>query len=91
MKQPLQITFRNMESSEEMEANIRDMAENLDRFYNQTMSCRVVVEAQHRHHGQGNPYHVRIDLTVERSIVDLSASIAWIWACDSTQPSDPNS
>jgi hypothetical protein len=38
MKQPLQITFRNMESSEVMEANIRDMAENLDRFYDQTIS-----------------------------------------------------
>lgn len=64
MKQPLQITFRNMESSEEMEANICDMAENLDRFYDQTMSCRAVVEAHHRHHGQSNPYHVHIEVTV---------------------------
>ena len=64
MKQPLQITFRNMESSEVMEANIRDMAEKLDRFYNQTISCRVVVEAQHRHHGQGNLYNVHIEVAV---------------------------
>jgi len=48
MKQPLQITFHNMESSEVMEANIRDTAKNLSRFYDQIMSCRVVVEAHHR-------------------------------------------
>ena len=64
MKQPLQITFHNMESSEVMEANIRDTAKNLSRFYDQIMSCRVVVEAHHRHRGQGNLYHVHIELTV---------------------------
>ena len=64
MKQPLQITFRNMESSEVMEATIRDTAEKLDRFCSQTISCRVVVEAQHRHQGQGNLYHVHIEVAV---------------------------
>lgn len=64
MKLPLQITFRNMEPSEMMEQNIRERAEKLDQFYDQIMSCRVMVEAQHRHHHQGNVYHVRIDMTV---------------------------
>jgi len=64
MKLPLQITFRNMNASEEMEANIHKKAEKLDRFYDQVMSCRVVVEAHHKHHHKGNLYHVRIDLTV---------------------------
>jgi ribosomal subunit interface protein len=64
MKLEPQITFRNMEPSEAMEQNIRERAEKLDRFHDQIMSCRVMVEAQHRHHHQGNVYHVRIDLTV---------------------------
>src|SRR3990172_8454807 len=64
MKLPLQITFRNMNASEEMEANIRKKAEKLDRFYDQVMSCRIIVEAHHKHHHKGNLYHVRIDLTV---------------------------
>ncbi len=28
------------------------------------MGCRVVVQAPHKHHHQGNLFHVRIDLTV---------------------------
>jgi len=64
MKLPLQITFRNMQPSEVMEQNIRERAEKLDLFCDQIMSCRVVVEAQHKHHQQGNVFHVRIDLTV---------------------------
>lgn len=41
MKLPLQVTFRNMASSDAMEANIREKAEKLDQFYDQIMSCRV--------------------------------------------------
>jgi len=59
-----QITFRNMHSSDAMEQNIRERAEKLGEFHDHIMSCRVMVEAQHKHHHQGNLYHVRIDLTV---------------------------
>lgn len=64
MKLPLQLTFRNMEPSEAMEANIREKAAKLDQFCHEIMRCRVVVEAQHHHHHKGNLYHVRIDITV---------------------------
>jgi ribosomal subunit interface protein len=64
MKLPPQITFRNMEPSEAMAQHIRERAEKLDLFYDQIMGCRIMVEAQHRRHHQGNIYHVRIDLTV---------------------------
>lgn len=64
MRLPLQVTFRDMEASEAMEQNVREKAEKLNQFYDQIMSCRVVVEAQHRQHNKGNLYHVRIDLTV---------------------------
>lgn len=64
MKLPLEITFRNMAASEALDADIRAKAEKLDNFYDRVMSCRVIVEAPHRHHHKGNIYHVRIDLTV---------------------------
>lgn len=64
MQLPLQITFRDISPSEAIEAQIRQKVEKLNLFYERIISCRVVVEAPHRHHHQGNIYHVRIDLTV---------------------------
>jgi ribosomal subunit interface protein len=64
MKLPLQITFRGLESSGALEADIREKADKLDRFSPDIMGCRVVVEARNKHHQNGNLYHVRVDLTV---------------------------
>ncbi|OGI43057.1 MAG: 30S ribosomal protein S30 [Candidatus Muproteobacteria bacterium RBG_16_64_11] len=64
MKLPLQVVFRNMAASAAVEAKIRERAEQLDRIYEHIMSCRVIVEAHHKHHHQGNLYHARIDLKV---------------------------
>jgi len=64
MKSQLQITFRNMEPSKEIEEWIRAQAAKLDLLYSQLMGCRVMVEIPHRHHRTGSPYHIRIDLTV---------------------------
>jgi cold shock CspA family protein/ribosome-associated translation inhibitor RaiA len=62
MKLPLQITFRNMESSQIVEEWIREEAAKLDTFYNRIMGCHVAVAIPHGHHRNGKPYHVRIDL-----------------------------
>ncbi len=64
MQVPLQITFRNLDRSQAIEARIRDRAMKLDRYYDRIMSCRVTVEAMHKHHRHGNHYHVRVDVTV---------------------------
>jgi cold shock CspA family protein len=64
MNLPVQITFRNIDSSELVENWILSEAEKLDTFYNRIMSCRVAVEMLHRHHKKGNPFHIRIDLTL---------------------------
>jgi cold shock CspA family protein/ribosome-associated translation inhibitor RaiA len=61
---PIQVTFQNLEHSDFIEAEVRKKAEALDRFSDQIMSCRVVVEAPHAHHRKGKIYAVRIDLTV---------------------------
>lgn len=72
MKLPLQITLRNMEPSEAIEADIREKAAKLDEFFGQIMSCRVVVEARHHRHHKGNLYHVRLDITVPDNEIVIS-------------------
>jgi ribosomal subunit interface protein len=64
MQSPIQIAFRNLKHSGAIEAKIRERAEKLDKYYEHIMSCRVVVEGNHKHHHKGNLYHVRIHLTV---------------------------
>lgn len=64
MHTSLQITFRNLDRSPAVEENIRERASKLEHFFADIMSCRVAVELMHKHHRQGNHYHVRIDLTV---------------------------
>ncbi len=64
MEIPVKITFRNMPPSKAIETNIRDKVDKLDSLYDGIMSCRVIVEAPHRHHHKGKAYQVRIDMTV---------------------------
>lgn len=63
---PLQVVFRDMQPSAAVEAKIRERTQELAQYYGEIMSCRVVVEQHHRHHHQGNLFHVRIDLKVPR-------------------------
>lgn len=63
MRIPLQISFRGMDHSAAIEQNIRERARKIERFYENIMGCRIVVEAPHHHHHKGNLYHIRIDIT----------------------------
>jgi ribosomal subunit interface protein len=66
MRLPLQVTFRNIPSSEAIETHIKEKAAKLDRFYDRIMSCRVVVDSTQRRQRQGKLFGVRIDITVPR-------------------------
>lgn len=59
---PLQITFRDLEKSEALESRIREQVDKLGHFYTGINSCRVTVEKLHKHHHQGNHFHVRVDI-----------------------------
>jgi ribosomal subunit interface protein len=61
---PVEIVFQNLAPSPAIEARIRTRIERLERFFDQIMSCRVAVEASHKHQHKGNLYRVRIDLKV---------------------------
>jgi ribosomal subunit interface protein len=64
MQLPIQITFRHTTSSPAIEARIRQRTEELDRFFDRIISCRVVVECSQARHRQGNLFRVRVDLKV---------------------------
>lgn len=64
MKLPLEITFRNVARTDDIEERIRSKAAKLDRFYDRITGCRVVIEAPHNHHHKGNAYQVHIELSV---------------------------
>ena len=64
MQIPLQITLRNIQKSEAVEAAIRKRAEKLDRYHRHIVSCRVVVEIPSRHKHQGKEFVVRLDIKV---------------------------
>lgn len=61
---PLQITWRDVDRSAAVENDIRAKARKLDHFYEHIVSCRVLVEASHRHHHKGNLYRIRIEIEV---------------------------
>jgi ribosome-associated translation inhibitor RaiA len=70
MNQPLQITFRGMAPSEAVRERIQEYTDKLEQFCDRILACHVVVEEPHRHHQQGNHFHVRVAMTVPgRNIV----------------------
>ena len=72
MQIPLQITVRDMEPSEALEARIRSKAQKLEEFFAHIVSCHVVVEMPHRHHQQGKQFNVRIDIGVPGNTIVLN-------------------
>lgn len=48
MEKPLQIAFKDLDSSAYLEGLIRERVGRLERFHNRIVGCRVVVEIPHR-------------------------------------------
>lgn len=64
MQTPLEITFRNMDHSDAVEARIREKVDKLEQVYDRITACRVRVEAINRQHTKGNLFQVNIELSV---------------------------
>lgn len=71
MQTPLQIDFHQLAASPALEAHIRASVEALETFFDRIVSCRVSVEAPHRHHHQGQLFRICIEVGVpgERIVV----------------------
>lgn len=61
---PVEVVFHNMDHSDAVEADVRQKAAKLARFYDRIIGVRVVVEAPHRTHHKGKLYHVNVDVSV---------------------------
>jgi cold shock CspA family protein/ribosome-associated translation inhibitor RaiA len=61
---PLQITFHGIGPSPAIERTLHRKLAWLRRYHPHIMSCRVTVEAPHRHQRKGRLYSVRVDVTV---------------------------
>jgi ribosomal subunit interface protein len=72
MMQPLQITFRDIDHSDALEAYVRQRADKLDTFFPRIVGCHVALESPHRRRHAGRHYRVRIDLTVPGNEIVVS-------------------
>jgi cold shock CspA family protein len=66
---PVQLAFRNLEPSEDLEELIQAEAASLDTFYPRITNCRVVVEKPHKHHLRGQSWRVRVDIGVPGKVI----------------------
>lgn len=66
MDVPLELQFKDVEASPELEQRVRNKVARLERFAD-ISSCRVVVEKPHSSPRSGSPYRVRIDVSVPPS------------------------
>lgn len=64
MRSNLQIIWQHLSPSDTIETKIRKHVVKLEKFADQLSDCRVVIAVPHRHHHQGNIYHVQINLTI---------------------------
>ena len=64
MQIPLEISYRDIPKTDELDNLIREKAEKLDQVCDHINSCRIAVEKAHENPSHGSPYRVRIDMTV---------------------------
>ena len=64
MKLPVRVTFRDLVPLPSLEPEIRRLAEKLDQWTPDLMSCHVVVSAAGNRHRQGHQYSVKVGVRV---------------------------
>jgi cold shock CspA family protein len=64
MNVPLELSFRHIEKTADLESLIRERVEKLEQVCDYLSSCRVSLDRIHHVPRRGSPYRVRVDLTV---------------------------
>lgn len=64
MQVPVQVSFLGFDRSEAIETLVREKVDKLRQFCPDIVACRVAVSLVQKHQNQGNPYGVRVDLTI---------------------------
>jgi ribosomal subunit interface protein len=60
-----------MQSTEALEARIQERVFRLEKFSDKIISCRVTVEQLGRHHHQGRPFSLRINLRLPGTAIEI--------------------
>ena len=66
MQLPIKITYRGLEKSDKIDDLVNEYAARLEKFCDHINRCDVAIEQPNHGHQKGNPYRVRIDVTVSR-------------------------
>jgi ribosome-associated translation inhibitor RaiA len=66
MQRPIKIAYRGLEKSEKIDDLVQEYAARLEKFCDHINRCDVAIEQPNHGHQKGNPYRVRIDVTVSR-------------------------
>jgi ribosomal subunit interface protein len=72
MQVPLEVKFHNVDHSPAVEDAIRKRVDKLERFVDDIISCRAVVELPHKRRHKGDIYHVFVDVEVPGSEIVVS-------------------
>ena len=64
MQLPVKVSYRGVEKSERIADLVLDYAARLEKFCDHINRCDVAIEQPNHAHQKGNPYRVRIDVTV---------------------------
>jgi ribosomal subunit interface protein len=64
--QSVKITYRGLEKTEEIDDLVTDYSARLEKFCDHINRCDVAIEQPNHAHHKGNPFRVRIDVTVSR-------------------------
>jgi ribosome-associated translation inhibitor RaiA len=66
MQLPIKITYRGLEKSDNIESLVLEHAARLEKFCDHIIRCNIAIEQPNHAHHKGNPFRVRIDVTVSR-------------------------
>ena len=64
MDKPLEIAFHGVQPLAQIESEIRDQIDKLERRFGHLIGCRVAVELLHRQHKSGNICDIHIEMQV---------------------------
>ena len=64
MQIPMEISYKHVTKSDWIDDTIHRHAERLERYAKDIISCRVAVEMDHKRRTHGNPFHVRVEVSL---------------------------
>lgn len=64
MEQQVQVTFQDIEHSDEVESLIRDKVAKLEEFHGRITSCRVAISQPKARGRNGHLFQVRVDISI---------------------------